>query len=219
MRDRCENPNHEHFADYGGRGIQVCVRWTVSFENFLADMGERPSPDHSIDRIHNDKGYDRSNCRWATHVEQNRNQRSNKLLDIDGRRVCLAEAAEAAGLCQETVHSRLRRGLDLATALSAPLKSIARFIQIDGQQVRLKDAARSAGIRPGTLAERLRMGWPVEKALSTPVRTQRTPAPIIERERLAQSSGSLSSAKLSTGGGSPPSPRPRPARGSHIAVA
>lgn len=74
MIQRCENPNSDGFAGYGARGISVCERWKT-FENFAADMGERPSPSHSIDRLDNDKGYSPDNCRWATKQEQVLNTR------------------------------------------------------------------------------------------------------------------------------------------------
>jgi len=74
MKERCRNPNHKAYANYGGRGISVCERW-LDFESFLLDMGRRPSPTHSIDRINNDGNYEPGNCRWATRDEQNRNQR------------------------------------------------------------------------------------------------------------------------------------------------
>lgn len=77
MLSRCNNANHQLFHYYGGRGIRVCERWS-DFSNFLADMGRRPSRFHSIDRINNDGNYEPSNCRWATSVEQNNNQRPRK---------------------------------------------------------------------------------------------------------------------------------------------
>jgi hypothetical protein len=74
MKDRCNNPKAAQYQYYGGRGIRVCERWNV-FENFLADMGPRPSPSHSIDRINNDGNYEPGNCRWATMSTQRLNQR------------------------------------------------------------------------------------------------------------------------------------------------
>lgn len=81
IRDRCTNEKHKHFEYYGGRGITVCDRWLHSFENFLADMGERPER-MTIDRIDNDGHYEPANCRWATASEQVRNQRRHKRVQI-----------------------------------------------------------------------------------------------------------------------------------------
>jgi hypothetical protein len=75
MIQRCTNPQVPGFKDYGERGIKVCERWRKDFRAFLSDMGAKPSPAHSIDRINNDGDYEPSNCRWATATEQARNQR------------------------------------------------------------------------------------------------------------------------------------------------
>lgn len=72
MQQRCHNPNNTHYAYYGGRGIRVCDRWRESFDNFLADMGERPSTDYSIDRLNDDLGYEPGNCVWALKSENTR---------------------------------------------------------------------------------------------------------------------------------------------------
>lgn len=77
MKERCRNSRCRDYPNYGGRGIIVCERW-LKFENFLADMGERPGPGYSLDRKNNDGNYSKSNCRWATRRQQNTNQRQRK---------------------------------------------------------------------------------------------------------------------------------------------
>jgi hypothetical protein len=104
MMQRCGNPNDKSFSRYGARGIRVCERWR-SFENFLADMGPRPSPTHSIDRIDNALGYEPGNCRWATAAEQNANRR----LRPPSEHLVLAREL---GVAAETVKRRLAAGRD-----------------------------------------------------------------------------------------------------------
>lgn len=83
MKQRCSSPRCKSYHNYGGRGITVCDRWPIGengmtgFECFVQDMGPKPSPEHSIDRIDNDGNYEPRNCRWATSSEQKRNQRRN----------------------------------------------------------------------------------------------------------------------------------------------
>lgn len=77
--NRCENPKNADYPKYGGRGISVCTRWRHDFMNFYADMGPRPSANHSIDRIDVNGNYEPSNCRWATKSEQQKNKRPKKI--------------------------------------------------------------------------------------------------------------------------------------------
>ena len=90
IRRRCEDPKRNNYHTHGGRGIKVCERWQ-KFENFYADMGARPSPKHSIDRIDNDGNYEPGNCRWATRREQALNTRRNLIVTAFGKTAPLGE--------------------------------------------------------------------------------------------------------------------------------
>lgn len=104
---RCRNPNTHQFKDYGGRGIKVCERWLV-FANFLADMGPKPTPKHTIDRINNDGNYEPGNCRWATRKENNNNTRRSRRIEFNGERLTLQAWAERVGITAGTMHTRLK---------------------------------------------------------------------------------------------------------------
>jgi hypothetical protein len=83
MRQRCSDAGCDDYRDYGARGIRVCDRWQQDFTAFLADMGERPSPKHELDRIDNSRGYEPGNVRWATRTQQARNTRATVLTESD----------------------------------------------------------------------------------------------------------------------------------------
>jgi hypothetical protein len=122
MLQRCSDPNSTNYPRYGGRGITVCDRWKHSFENFLADMGRKPSSKHSIEREENEGNYEPANCRWATSKEQSRNRRSNRMLTLNGRVQCLADWADETGLSYKTIQSRLLRGWSEEKTLTTPVK-------------------------------------------------------------------------------------------------
>lgn len=121
MLSRCHNPKSHAFHLYGRRGIVICERWRKSFEAFYADMGPRPSPNHSIDRIDGNKGYCLENCRWTTWTIQQRNRRNNRLLTLDGRTLCMSAWADKTGISSCTIHYRLKRGYTVEQALTMPL--------------------------------------------------------------------------------------------------
>lgn len=122
MISRCENLNTPWFEHYGGRGIRVCDRWRSDFRTFLADMGPRPSVRHSLDRVDVNGHYEPKNCRWATPKAQSRNQRSNHVVEVNGWKMTLAEAAEKASVSYNTVLFRLKRGWSIDDALKYPAK-------------------------------------------------------------------------------------------------
>lgn len=121
MKKRCHSPNDQAYPDYGGRGIWVCERWRNSFENFLADMGERPLG-MSIERRNNDAGYSPDNCYWATKKQQARNRRSSKMVTVHGVTGCLAFVCEHFGLNASTINARLLMGWGLDRAFDTPVK-------------------------------------------------------------------------------------------------
>lgn len=122
MRHRCTSPSNPAYPRYGGRGITICDRWLNSPQNFLADMGPRPSPKHEIDRIDNDKGYSPENCRWVTRVVNDRNRRSNHWLEYRGERKVLQEWCDLLGVPRDTVTWRLRQGWPVSEALETPVR-------------------------------------------------------------------------------------------------
>lgn len=110
MIRRCESPKHKFYCNYGGRGIKVCQRWRDSFEAFLEDMGPAYKDDLTIERINNDLGYNKENCRWATRAEQRRNNRFLRIIDTPKGRMCMKDAALEFGINRRTLTVRLERG-------------------------------------------------------------------------------------------------------------
>lgn len=107
MLSRCQNPNHHAYKYYGLRGISVCPRW-CTFENFAADVGPRPSPEHSLERVDNEKGYGPDNWRWATRSEQQKNKGSTKWYTNGVFTGTLVECAAFVGISKELAHWRWR---------------------------------------------------------------------------------------------------------------
>jgi len=121
MRCRCYRVTDPSYQWYGGRGISVCQRWRESFLAFLADVGPRPSPRHSVDRIDNDGNYEPANCRWATTREQKANVSWNRHLTYNGETRNISEWARQTGISSSTIRIRLDRlGWTIEDALTTP---------------------------------------------------------------------------------------------------
>lgn len=117
IRGRCNNPKDTAFDNYGGRGIALCDRWN-DFALFLEDVGPRPSPNHSLDRIDNDGNYEPSNCRWATKAEQNNNKRSNHAITFQGQTKNLQQWVKEHRISKHIYYRALLLGKTRADALA-----------------------------------------------------------------------------------------------------
>jgi hypothetical protein len=116
IKQRCTNPEHPRYADYGGRGITMCERW-LNFEAFFADVGERPS-DLTLDRIDNNKGYEPNNVRWVSRADNNRNSRRCVMVEISGVEKPINVWCREFGVSYGTFKQRRRNGWDLVRAVS-----------------------------------------------------------------------------------------------------
>lgn len=118
MRARCRDKNRPDYERYGGRGVKVCERWLNSFENFLEDMGKKPSKIHTLDRFPNntDGMYEPSNCRWATPTQQANNRRSSRFIEYNGIVKTLSEWTKELGLSSSVTLSNYieRNGVEKA---------------------------------------------------------------------------------------------------------
>ena len=125
MRLRCLEPTNRAYPNYGGRGIRVCDRWLNSVEVFVADMGPKPSPAHELDRRDNNGHYEPGNCRWVLRKVNDRNRRSNRLLEFGGEAAPIAEWCERLKLRRDTVWKRLAGGWSVEEALTIPVRAKA----------------------------------------------------------------------------------------------
>jgi hypothetical protein len=118
MKQRCYDKHSISYCHYGLIGIKVCDRWLESFENFLEDMGERPSKEYSIDRIDNNGNYCPDNCRWATHEEQQNNMSSNRLLTYEGKTKSVSQWAKTNNINTSTLFYLINKGIPIGRALN-----------------------------------------------------------------------------------------------------
>lgn len=121
IKQRTGNPNNPSSSNYSERGIRLCERW-MKFENFFADMGERPTPKHTIERRNNDGIYEPDNCYWATRDVQNRNNRRTRFITFNSETLCLSDWATRIGIDSKSISYRLRRWPIELALTTPPLK-------------------------------------------------------------------------------------------------
>lgn len=162
MMNRCYNAKNPRYGSYGGRGIKVCVKWH-RVENFIREVGPRPSKKHSLDRINNNGNYSPKNCRWATPKTQSNNTSKNILIKLNGRKMTIAQWARDSGIKNPTLHRRYYIGG--TKELLRPTKN--RIITWKGESLRLHQWVKKTGIARRTITKRLdKLGWSIGDALS-----------------------------------------------------
>lgn len=179
IKDRCLNPNHKSWHNYGGRGIKICKRWRHSFKNFLDDMGPKPSARHTIDRYPDKNGhYEPNNCRWATHKEQARNRRDNVLLTFKGQTKCLQEWSEELGIGLGTLCHRLyvlKQPVSQALGIDPReyFTNRGKKHTHQGETKTIAQWCRDEGISMQAVMRRLEMGWTMDQALFKAAKSHR----------------------------------------------
>lgn len=168
MKTRCCNPNAKSFSRYGGRGIKMCSKWMHSFEEFLNDVGVRPSKDHSIDRIDVNGDYEPGNCRWATCIEQANNKTNNLIIDIDGTKKSATEWSMNSEVSSTAIRQRFYAGLRGQELITPRQRQV---ISYKGVTDTIKGWSDRIGIKYSTLNARINTyNWSVEQALTKGVK-------------------------------------------------
>jgi hypothetical protein len=175
MIDRCEKSSHASYSRYGAKGITVCSEWRHDFPAFLRDVGPKPSPEHTLERIQNRRGYEPGNVRWATKKEQARNRSSNRLIEFRSETKTLIEWAELTGIESSIISRRIEWGWSIEEAMTRPVASKKRpfmnkKLAYRGREMTPVQWARELGMRLPTLCRRLSAGWDMEKIVNTKVR-------------------------------------------------
>jgi hypothetical protein len=120
MKARCDNPNSTSYRNYGARGVKYCERW-ADFSTFLADVGEKPFPEASLDRVDNNGHYEPENVRWTDRSTQRRNSRGPLIpVEIDGKTKLLSEWCLEYGIAAASVYRRVEKGMPLEDAITTP---------------------------------------------------------------------------------------------------
>lgn len=186
MRHRCRNPKNPFYKKYGAKGITVCDDWYDSFAAFLSDMGKRPDPTYTLDRIDGSQGYSKANCRWATRSQQNTNQTRTKRgknkppITYRGETRTMKEWAAMLGITPTSLSHRIHDyGWTMDEAMGfVPRVSVkghprVRFITHNGITKHSSEWAAEAGLKLDTFLHRYRKGWDWDRIFSEPVDTRK----------------------------------------------
>lgn len=176
MIQRCTNKNHDAYYRYGGRGITVCERWASSFENFIKDLGHRPSDNHTLERIENDKGYMPGNVKWATKLDQGKNKCNNRLITVNGKTQHLNQWARDLGIDRTILKDRVHRKWSDEETILIPVgarRKGKRLITANGETKPIGEWAKDLGIKRNILSSRVHYGWSDEEIILIPVGVRR----------------------------------------------
>lgn len=168
MKVRCLNKNNPAYKHYGGRGINLCAEWAESFERFFIDVGIKPTPEHSLDRIDNNLGYFKGNVEWATPKQQANNTRRNRRLEYKGKYQTISEWARDIGVTHGAIINRLNGGWSVKDALSKPFKKSTKkrgriLVCLHGQIIPIQQAASLLEVSVGCLYSRIIKGLSTNK--------------------------------------------------------
>lgn len=183
MKTRCYNKNREYYKNYGGRGIKVCDEWKNSFINFRTDMEEsfllhyekHGSRQTQLDRIDNNKGYNKDNCKWSTMLEQAQNTRNVRLLTCGNETHSLSQWAKIRGISAPNLFGRVHRNLSPEEILyRGSYKIPTRVLSLNGESKTISQWAKDLNFSTTTIRKRLEKGWSIEEALTPPEKVGRT---------------------------------------------
>lgn len=163
MKARCYNKNHISYCNYGGKGITVCDEWINSFDTFIKDMGYKPDPSYTIERVDNSKGYSKQNCKWASKQEQNSNKGNNVFITANGITLTVTEWSRKLGINHMVLRNRLKNGWSHDDTVSKPVKknpelkySREVIIKLFDMGVKVEDIAYISGVKFNTIYRILR---------------------------------------------------------------
>lgn len=173
----CMKQRVMHDKRYIDKGIKICDRWLESFENFLEDMGVCPDDKYSVDRIENDKGYYKENCRWASRSEQQRNKTDTRMITFNGKTQAAADWADELGMRVNTIKNRLDRGWSVERTLTEPEgekrgrgipQTKYKLISYNGKIQTVEQWAKELNLNLSTMIQRVWDKWSMDRIVATP---------------------------------------------------